>query len=211
MKRISSEKFKTVLTLLLFHAAIFMWYLMFVVKPFNFWLMMSITTFTLMILSLILEYPVFKKEEWNKKNIFIGLVSAAVLYMIFWTGNEMTRLILPEKLTQVQEIYSNRLELDRYIVALMLFFPIGIGEEIFWRGYLQKFYSKKYGEKAALVLVITGYIAVHLSSGNLMLILSAGVCGIFWGLMFYYTKSVVPGVISHMVWDPVIFVILPIQ
>ena len=173
--------------------------------------MMSITTFTLMILSLILEYPVFKKEEWNKKNIIIGLVSAAVLYMIFWTGNEMTRLIFPEKLTQVQEIYSNRLELDRYIVAILLFFPIGIGEEIFWRGYLQKFYSKKYGEKAALVLIITGYIAVHLSSGNLMLILSAGVCGIFWGLMFYYTKSVVPGIISHMVWDPVIFVIMPIQ
>ncbi|MFC1725077.1 CPBP family intramembrane glutamic endopeptidase [candidate division KSB1 bacterium] len=211
MKSLSPEKYKTIITLLLFHAAILMWYLMFVVKPFNFWIMMSITTLILMIFSFILEYPVFKKEDWNIKNITIGLVSAAVLYMIFWTGNEMTRMVFPEKLTQVREIYSNRLEMHPYIVAVLLFFPIGMGEEIFWRGYLQKYYSKKFGEKAALFLIITGYIAVHLSSGNLMLILSAGICGIFWGLMFYFTKSVVPGIISHMVWDPVIFVILPIQ
>jgi membrane protease YdiL (CAAX protease family) len=43
-----------------------------------------------------------------------------------------------------------------------------------------------------------------------MLLAAAGSCGVFWGAMFWRFRSIWPALISHAVWDVVIFVLLPI-
>lgn len=206
-----SDKFITISTYCLFFTAVLLWYIMFVVKPVNFWIMMSVTTFILFVVSLVLNYPVFTSKEWNIKNISIGIFSALALYIIFHAGNAFTRFVIPEKLPQIKQIYEIRSSMSMPLITLLLIFPIGSGEEIFWRGFLQKYYSKKTGRKKAFVIVLAAYTFVHLSTGNTMLILSAFVCGFYWGILFYFTKSVVPCVVSHIIWDPLVFVILPIQ
>ena len=206
-----SDKFINISIFVLYFTAVFLWHLMFVVKPFNFWLMMSLTTFSLIIVSCFLNYPVFTLKEWNTKNISIGIISAIVLFFIFYAGNEVTKFIMPEKLSQIQQIYETKSSMSPVLIGMFLIFPIASGEEIFWRGFLQKYYSKKADKKKAFIIVLAAYTIVHMSTGNTMLILAAFVCGFFWGALFYFTKSVVPGVISHMLWDPLVFIILPIQ
>ena len=35
--------------------------------------------------------------------------------------------------------------------------------------------------------------------------------GLFWGGMYLKTGSLVPVLISHMIWDPLIFVLVPVS
>ena len=37
------------------------------------------------------------------------------------------------------------------------------------------------------------------------------ICGVFWALLYRHFKSVWPGVISHAVWDAMIFIVIPIK
>jgi membrane protease YdiL (CAAX protease family) len=45
---------------------------------------------------------------------------------------------------------------------------------------------------------------------NLMLIAAAAVCGAFWSLMFMRYKSIWLNIVSHVVWDVMIFLVWPL-
>jgi len=202
---------KPAISIIMYIYALIMWYIMFVLKPHNFWLTMSVTTGIMIIVAAIVGYPLFLRDELKFRNLSIGIISAFILYFIFWAGNEHIHLVMPDRIEQVQNIYSTKNELSSFKIGMLLFFPIGVGEELFWRGYLQKYFEKYIGRLTAFFIVLLAYTSVHFSSGNMILILASLVCGTFWGLMYFYTKSIIPGTISHMIWDPLIFVILPIQ
>ncbi len=194
-----------------------LWYLMFVIQPFNFWLMMSISTLLLAAFAWILGRPLMRKNEWNRRNIGMGLLSAAILYGVFWMGHQVLLLaenilpLLSHRAENLSAIYANRGELPALWNALLLFFPIGFSEELYWRGLVQKHFTTRMSGLAAFLLAATIYTAVHIPTGNVVLILAALVCGIFWGGLYLWSGSLVPVLISHMVWDPLIFVIFPIH
>jgi membrane protease YdiL (CAAX protease family) len=52
---------------------------------------------------------------------------------------------------------------------------------------------------------------VHVWSFNLMLMLAATLCGIFWGLVYLRFGRVWPGLISHALWDCLIFAVIPLM
>ena len=58
---------------------------------------------------------------------------------------------------------------------------------------------------------ITDWFDGYLASGNIMLLLAAGVCGLFWGFLYLRTGSILLNVISHTVWDVAIFLIFPVS
>jgi hypothetical protein len=94
-------------------------------------------------------------------------------------------------------------------VAGLLFFPIGFGEELFWRGYIQNKLAVKYGKYIGFIVATTIYTAIHIPTLNPVLILAALTCGIFWGYLYFLTGSLVVVIVSHMIWDPITFVFLP--
>ena len=198
--------------------AFVLWFVMFVVRPLNFWLMMSFSTSLLAALSFIFGRPLLSREEMTWKNILLGLLSAALLYAVFWVGNQFLILVsglfpslIPDRAGNINAVYANRGVLSPALVGTLLFFPIGFGEEIFWRGFVQRRFSAKWTPAAAWVVTTLLYVAVHLPTGNPVLILAALTCGAFWGGLYMATGTLVPVLVSHMIWDPVIFVIWPIQ
>jgi len=196
--------------------AFVLWYLVFIIRPFNFWFMMSFNTVILGIISFVCGGMAFKWEEWSLKNISLGIALAAVLYSIFWLGHHtliwFSSLtgILPERAKNLQSIYANREVVSPALIALLLFFPIGFGEEVFWRGYIQRYMQKKWGKTIAFVATVILYTGVHIPTATPVLILAAFVCGIYWSGLYSITGSLVPVIVSHMVWDPFIFIIFPI-
>jgi membrane protease YdiL (CAAX protease family) len=86
---------------------------------------------------------------------------------------------------------------------------IGPGEELFWRGYLQRKLSSKTGKWVGFIIALLMYTGVHIFTGNIMLILAAFICGLFWGWIYLKYNSMVINVISHTVWDIVVFLLLP--
>jgi membrane protease YdiL (CAAX protease family) len=132
------------------------------------------------------------------------------LYLFFLVGGFAAKLFnFADR--GVQDIYTIRGQAPLGIIAVAIFFLIGPAEEFFWRGFIQHRLGKRYGDTIGLLAAAFFYAIGHIWSFNFMLILTAGICGLFWGYIFNRYKSLWPVVISHAVWDLTIFVLLPIK
>jgi hypothetical protein len=69
----------------------------------------------------------------------------------------------------------------------------------------------RYGPIYGLIFCVALYAGVHLWSFNFMLIAAAAVCGAFWSILFFFSGRLWPCMISHAVWDVMIFLVWPIQ
>ena len=191
--------------------ATILWYLLFVIKPMNFWLQMSLSISALVVMSLVYNKGIFKIERLTLRHILIGISSAMALYIIFYLGNIISGYLFPFKDSQVLSVYSNRSKGNLIWIGLLLFFIIGPGEEIYWRGFIQNTLAKKLGETKGYIISVLLYAGVHIITGNVMLVIAALVCGIFWGWIYKKERSLLPVIISHAIWDLTIFVIFPLM
>jgi uncharacterized protein len=186
---------------------------MFVIKPFNFWISISVSTSILIIISFF-NYPdSIKFANINLKEILIGVGSAVFLYAIFYLGKFVLDniSIFPHHSENISSVYANKGILPGWVIALLLFFPVGFGEEIFWRGYLQRYLSGKFGKWTGFFAMVVLYTAVHICTFNPILLLASFMVGIYWGLIFMWRKNPIAVLVSHMIWDPFIFIILPMN
>ena len=151
-----------------------------------------------------------KRFAFKKSYLLIAPASAALLYLIFYIGRLTACTILPFAETQIAGIYSTKDQADTIFIGLMLLLWIGPGEEIFWRGFVQYRLIQRVGPIKAWIITSLIYTAVHIWSFNLLLIGASMICGLFWGYMFYRYKSIWPALISHALWDVIIFVIIPL-
>jgi len=198
--------------------AFVLWIVMFVFRPLNFWVMLTFSTSLLAAIAFALGRPLIPSREFTAKNLLLGILLAALLYAIFYVGNQFLVLVsrlfpalLPDPAGNIASVYANLGGLSPGLVAFLLFFPIGFGEEIFWRGFVQRRLRGRWSARSAFLLTTLLYTAIHLPTGNPVLILAALTCGLFWGGFYWATGSLVPVLASHMLWDPFIFVILPIR
>lgn len=149
--------------------------------------------------------------EFRPAHIWIGLSAAAILYGVFFLGDQISALLFDFAKPQVAGIYGTKSQASPWAIGGLLLLWIGPAEEIFWRGFVQRRLSRQFGEWTGLIIATAIYTLIHIWSFNFMLIMAALICGVFWALMFKYFRSVWPGIISHAVWDVVIFVVFPIH
>lgn len=178
----------------------------------NFWIGMTLFSASLALTSLVLARDKTAEIfEFKRSYIWIGIISAAILYLIFFIGDMAVRSLFDFAKVEIENIYSTKSQASTIKIGLLLLFVIAPAEEIFWRGFVQRRYSERWGKWRGLVLAVMLYSLVHIWSFNLMLIAAAMVAGIFWSLLYLKYNSIVPGIISHAVWDLFIFVIYPIK
>jgi uncharacterized protein len=196
-------------------AAMVFWFFLFspwTAQIFNFWATLTAAAFFLAGIFLFGQRGRYAELlTFRFSDIIVGLISAALLYGIFYAGFYLISDVLTFGRGQVSRIYEIRAGADPRIVGALLFFIIGPAEALFWQGFVQQRLGRRYGVKAAYVITVLIYSAVHLWACNVSLLLAAMVCGLFWGYMFLRSKRLWPVIISHAAWDVVIFVIRPIQ
>jgi len=199
------------LSLLAVGAAALLWYLLFVLKPLNFWLEMSLSILALALFAFLAKRDLFSLGRLEPRHLAVGLVSFALLYLVFFVGNIVSGWILPFKDSQISMVYGNKAQASPLVIGLLLLFVIGPGEELFWRGFVQTRFAEKFGPNRGYVLAAAVYGGVHLITGNFMLVLAALVCGFYWGYLYKRGRSLIPVLISHALWDLTIFVLLPLK
>jgi len=203
------DKFNlTILTIVLASA---LWIIIFLLEPYDFWTSLSLATFLLMMLSLVInaETPARTFGKVNLSMIIYGVASGLLLYGFFYFGFQMLKSA-PFLAQGVSNVYELRLSKPTYAIAILLIFPIAPGEEIYWRGLIQRRLTEKSSPKAGLLLGAAAYALVHLPTLNPILIVTALIDGLVWGTIYQLTDSLVPGIISHVIWDILIFVVLPL-
>ena len=207
-----------IITLGIFIAS-FLWFIMFaefieignIIHNTYFWIAMTISASSLAVFSILTQKDTFKSLlKINKKLVLIGLGHAILLYGLSRLGVFIAQNMFDFVVPQIEAIYTTKTQLDSLYIGLLLIFIIGPSEEIFWRGFVQNKLGQVSNPKKALILTSVIYCLVHIWAFNPMLLLAALVLGIHWGLLFYKYKSLVPGIISHAIWDTLIFVLFPV-
>lgn len=179
----------------------------------NFWLNMSISAAVLSTMALLWSglRPVNPDPRKICLHLLAGIAIAFALWGIFYLGDKISQLIFPFARGEVDRVYGMKAGADASLTAILLLVLIGPSEEMFWRGYIQKRMAEIYGPTSAFVVTTLVYALVHIWSFNFMLVMAAFVAGAVWGLIYRLKPSLLPAlVISHALWDALVFVILPI-
>jgi hypothetical protein len=143
------------------------------------------------------------------RKIVLGLASAAALYGVFAVGRLAALRLFPFAAGDIAAVYGLRAGVALPRVVLLIGLIIGPGEELFWRAFFQERTGATTRPIAGFVLTVLLYTAVHMASGNLMLVLAAAVCGLFWGALYLRFRSPLLNVVSHTLWDLAVFVVFP--
>lgn len=203
-------------TLLPIAVAALLWAVMFspwTAPHVNFWLTMSLAGVVLTTLSLALSPDLLGvlKSTFSPKHILFGVALAALLWCVFWVGDKVACWMFPFAEGEIGSIYSMKDGTSPWLIGPLLLLVIGPAEEIFWRGFVQRQFSLKMNSTWAFVLTTAIYALVHIWAGNFMLVVAAAVVGGVWGLLYrLWPKGLWTLIISHAVWDVVVFLVLPI-
>ncbi len=187
-----------------------LWFFTFAVDLFNFWLKISLSAGSLAIISILISVPGKEQYRLNVRNVVYGLVSAAILYGIFYLGNFVSGLLFDFSAHQVGSIYAKGEGTHPVVILFILLFITSPGEEIFWRGYLQRKLMARYSDFSGWILGSIVYGLVHIWSMNFMLVGAAMVAGAFWGFLYLRYRSLSMLIISHALWTVGVFVLFPI-
>lgn len=192
-------------------ATVPVWIVVFVWTPVNFWYIMALGTGGLA-LAAALSHPEAMREvlRFRWSDVAVGIVSAAVLYAVFVLGREVSTRMLPFASGQIGAVYDNKALLGPGTIGLLIGFVIGPGEEVFWRGFLQREVAARVGPWSGYAVATLLYGVVHVFTGNLMLVAASLVAGTLWGWLFLRYGRLWPGIVSHVAWDLAVFLWLPL-
>ncbi|MFX3623225.1 MAG: lysostaphin resistance A-like protein [Ectobacillus sp.] len=172
-----------------------------------FWVLFSVSLFTLIGLAYIQERIVIKRMNWRE--VGCGLLSGTLLYLIFAFGKQLIvwlQLPLLESLSQLYETVSPRV----WWHYVMLFLVIIPGEELFWRNYVQKRLTRVLPPGKGILLGTLLYAGAHIWSGSVLLVIAALVGGVFWGWLYERTGKIEVAILSHLVFDVWLLILLPL-
>lgn len=195
--------------------ALLLWTLMFsplTAPRFDFWQMIAGSALILCSLATLFAPAWWNRLKFDGRNLLFGIVVALVLWGVFWVGDKLSSWMFSFARPQVDLIYGIKEGESPWVLSLLLLFLIGPAEEIFWRGYVQERMSKKWGLNRGYLIATACYALVHVPSCNFMLVMASLVCGAAWGFLYRYFPDRFTGIVlSHALWDAMVFVWLPIM
>jgi uncharacterized protein len=163
-------------------------------------------------LLLLISYSIIMEEVEDKASfgtfITYGALSGFLLYGLFWAGYSLFEILNLPLVNQVEKLYGRFSPsfIWHYIVLILIIVP---GEEVFWRGFVQKRLMKLTTVKLSIILSSLLYSSVHFYSGYWMLAFAALIAGLFWGWLYAWKRSIPLVIVSHLIFDLLMFVLLP--
>ena len=178
----------------------------------NFWWAMTASACVLSLMATHFAPGWWRNVRITPREVVLGVAVAAALWGVFWVGDKLSQLMFDFARPQVDLIYGMKEGESPLLLTALMLFIIGPAEEIFWRGYVQRTLSQRWGANIGFVIATAIYTLVHIGSLNFMLIMAAMVCGIAWGLLYRLMPNRFTAImLSHSLWDVAVFVVFPIM
>ncbi|GIN83916.1 CAAX protease family protein [Heyndrickxia sporothermodurans] len=173
-----------------------------------FWYIYSAVSLLLISYSIVNE----KSEDdiSTQKYLLHGVLSGIGLYLVFWFGDWIISIISPYleiKIIKTYQLLSPKWVWHYFVLA----FIMAPGEEIFWRGFIQKRLMIHFTGRSSILYTAILNASVFIYSGNIVLMLAAFVGGIVWGFLYLKFKSITLVIISHLIFDLLLIIVLPLH
>lgn len=147
----------------------------------------------------------WRPRVWH---LVFGTGAAVALYGLGWLGARALGAVAPAWMAQVSELYAWG-ELLPAWVALPLLLMIVCGEEIFWRAGVALPVAARLGPWWGCLASATVFTLAHVMVGPPVLWLAAFGCGLVWAWMVVRTRSLIPGIVCHYLWDVAVMFVAP--
>ena len=151
------------------------------------------------------------KLRFVPRNLAFGIVTALVLYGIFLVGNLAIRNYAPAGISTSSEqgIYSLFENTPSALLVVVLALD-AIGFESYFRANLQSLFAGRLGLGSVFLVAIID-ATIHLSTFNPLFPVTVIISDSVWGLNYYFTRDLSSNILSHFLWDLMIFVLFPIH
>lgn len=162
----------------------------------------------------LIAYSTFQEEVDDQVSfsqfIFLGALSGFLLYFVFGLGISGMKLLGLPLGPPIKNLYIGYAPLLfwQYLALVLVAAP---GEELFWRGFIQKRLVRYFNPMVSILTASILYASVHIYSGSFLLVLAAFLSGLVWGYLYYLKKSMPLVIVSHIIFDLMIFLILPLK
>ncbi|MCQ6275077.1 CPBP family intramembrane metalloprotease [Bacillus sp. V3B] len=173
-----------------------------------FWYMFTATMLILISYS-ILNEKVDDESTFLTYSVY-GIFSGIILYALFWTGHLLIDVFHSPLDKEISRLYTrfSPSQIWHYIVLLLFIVP---GEELFWRGFIQKRLLKSMGVTYGILLAAVLYASVQIYSDTFIHLIAALIAGTFWGALYAWKKSMPLVIISHLTFDLLLFILFPFR
>lgn len=170
-----------------------------------------VSTSSMACVAYLLSYQTGNKFRAGLWRVGIGVAVAFFLYLIFLGGNYAVVhfKLLGVSATNEKSIYGLFSGTSTPLLVFVLALD-AIGFESYFRGNLQGLFSKKIGIGSVFLVALIDAV-IHLSTFNSLFPVTVVVADSIWGLNYYATKNLYSNILSHFLWDLLIFVLLPIH
>lgn len=142
--------------------------------------------------------------------IFLGAITGLLLFFVFWLGIRGMKILHLPYDTSLKNLYKwfAPTLFWQYLALVLVAAP---GEELFWRGFIQKRLSNRFTPRFSILVASILYASVHIYSGSFLLVLAAFISGLVWGYLYLWKKSMPLVIVSHIIFDLMMFIILPLH
>jgi NADH dehydrogenase len=166
----------------------------------NVWYRMAAAGFVLSAVALAavrLDWSALFRPSW--RHVAHGAAAAAVLYL---GGALVARMLTasPSLAAQVTALYGWKRTVPGAL-AVPLLLAIVLAEEIVWRNAVTLPLAARLGPWRGAVTAAALFALAHLPMGVPVLLLAALGAGTFWSALVLKTRSAVPALASHLLWD----------
>lgn len=206
-KAIQAQRASSRYELLTLPVPFVLWFYSFGSFPPDFWIKLSASSLILLTIALTRWRKV--KLKFTLPGVAIGMMSAVLLYLLFWAGYQVMSAV-PGFTSTISSVYSLSSGAPRTVIAALLLFPIGPAEEFYWRGFIQRYLKGLTTPTRAVVVTSLIYASIHIVTLNPSLLLVALIGGLVWGFIYDRYGNLFPVLVSHILFDELIFVLFVI-
>jgi uncharacterized protein len=133
-------------------------------------------------LLVLITYAMFQEAVEDEASFFkyisIGILSGLILYLLFWLGVQAFDLLNLPFENSIKKLYRwfAPALFWQYLALILVAAP---GEELFWRGFVQKRLLRYFGPLKSILIAAILYASVHIYSGTFIPFWSYMGCTIF--------------------------------
>jgi membrane protease YdiL (CAAX protease family) len=152
-----------------------------------------------------------KKTGTLPSLLIAGFVALTALPLVSFTGYLNSQLVLPDFLSGLQDWIEAREEvsqglilqflqqsepIDLVINLVMIAIIPAIGEELFFRGFLQRVFQSRYSAHVSIWLAAAIFSAIHL---QFLGFVPRMLLGALFGYLVFWSGSVWPAIVAHAI------------
>jgi membrane protease YdiL (CAAX protease family) len=138
--------------------------------------------------------------------VLVGGLMAAATYLLY----PLLTRVFPFIATDTAKLYA-AFRAPSLVVAAVALVPVIVGEELVWRGVVQASLVERLGTSKGVAVAAVIYGLVHVPLGSPVLVAAALGCGLVWGALRATTGSLVPTLVSHLLWNALVLIWVPLD